>query len=372
MIQFKRYAKSYVSALLLCVLLMTGRAYSQSNIAAIVQSTGSDVEKITGAYMKPFGDALGVYMNSGWFNTGTPHSLLGFDVTCTFNTMLVPKINKTYQISDLNLQNMQFKTGKTAPTIFGDKEPGPQGTVMVPDLLNAYDTVNYNLPAGTGLTALIMPTFQVGIGIMKNTDLTFRYVPELETPGARIKGKFSCWGVGLRHDLLQWLPGGKVIPLSLSLMGAYSQMNFGANFPNAFKAAEGLTYKDGTIPVTSTYDDQAFNVNVKAWNVNAILSKKILMLTIYVSGGYQSSQAEYSIDGTYPFVSYNYDESSKPTYTKNYIKDVKDPVTMTDKKLAYFKGSGGLRMNFAIVTLHADYTFGKYRVISGGLGISFR
>jgi hypothetical protein len=324
--------------------------------------------------MKPMGDALGVYMNSGWYNTGAPHNLLGFDITCTFNTMLVPKVNKTYEIADLNLENMIFSEGKTAPTIFGENKTGPEGTVLIGrkyEPLNTYyyDTIHYKLPAGTGTPALIIPTFQIGIGLMKNTDITFRYVPKLETPGKKITGKVSLWGVGLRHDLLQWLPGGKLIPLSFSIMGAYSQMDFGADFPGALTPGNGITYENGTVPVSSTYDDQALNVNVKAWNVNAILSKKILLLTIYVSGGYNSSVAEYSLKGTYPIPSVYFDGVNEP---KPIVVDKKDPLTMTDKKLSYFKGNAGLRLNFAVVTFHADYTFGKYQAVSAGLGISFR
>lgn len=369
------YIKNITRAALISVLLFSGQVFSQENIATVLQSTGvdangvTDVQKITQAYMNPFGNALGVYMNSGWYNTGAPHQLLGFDVTCTFNTILVPNLDTSYNIAKLNLNNVIVASGATAPTIFGENSAGPRCSTIVPDQLHPYDTIYYNLPAGTGISALFMPTFQVGIGIMKNTDLTFRYIPKLETPGKKITGKFSSWGVGLRHDLLQWLPGGKVLPFSLSLMGAYSQMNFGAEFPGALVPGSGITYKDGSTPKTGTYDDQEFDVDVKAWNVNAILSKKILALTIYVGGGYQSSVAEYSLKGTYPIPDVYCDYVNPP---KPIVVDKKDPLTFTDKKLAYFKGNVGLRLNFAIVTLHADYTFGKYRVISGGLGISFR
>ena len=371
MILFRKYAKIIASTVLISVCLFAGQAYSQKNVTAILQSTSDDAQKIAGAYMKPMGDALGVYMNSGWYNTGAPHSLLGFDVTCTFNTMLVPKLNKTYNIADLNLSNTKFASGKTAPTIFGENKKGPEGSVQIPSTFPSYDTIQYNLPAGTGISMMALPAFQIGLGLMKNTDLTFRYVPKVETPGSKISGKVSLWGIGLRHDLLQYLPGGKLIPLSLSIMGAYSQMNFGADFPNALNPPDGVTYLNGTAPVASTYADQALNVNVKAWNVNAILSKKILMVTIYVSGGYNSSQAEYKLNGTYPLPGFNATEAG-PTYAKPIVVDKKDPLTVKDKKLSYFKGNAGLRLNIAIVTLHADYTFGKYQTISGGLGISFR
>jgi len=380
MIQLKHFCKTSAIIFLFSFLLYNGKVFSQENVVNILKSTGmddkgvTDVQKITGAYMNPFGNALGVYMNSGWFNTGAPHNLLGFDVTCTFNSILVPKIDESYNIAKLNLNNLKVGKGTTAPTIFGENESGPMGEVIIKRYYEQYnnwgsDTVYYNLPAGTGMSVLIMPTFQVGLGLMKNTDVTFRYVPYLETPGKKITGKFTNWGVGLRHDILQWIPGGKLIPLSLSLMGAYSQMEFGADFPGAFKPGKDTLYEDGSIPKLSTYDDQAFNVNVKAWNVNAILSKKILIMTIYVSGGYQSSVAEYAFKGTYPLPSLKFDGTNPPVPI---IVDKKDPLTFTDKKLSYFKGSGGIRVNFAIVTVHADYTIGKYRTISGGIGISFR
>ena len=80
------------------------------------------------------------------------------------------------------------------------------------------------------------------------------------------------WGVGFKHDLLQWIPIiGNAIPISLSLQAGHTQLNSELSIL-----------------------DQEVNIDVQATNLNIILSRKILMLTGYTSFGYNFSTTTFS------------------------------------------------------------------------------
>ena len=64
---------------------------------------------------------------------------------------------------------------------------------------------------------------QAGLGLIKNTAIDIRYMPMLNV-GDNIN--VNLFGVGLKHDLLQWIPViGDAIPMSLSIQGGYTSLN---------------------------------------------------------------------------------------------------------------------------------------------------
>ena len=62
--------------------------------------------------------SFGAGLNSGWYNTAKPHSLGGFDLTFTLNTVIIPNSAETFNIGDAG--GTIFKsTENEASTIFG-------------------------------------------------------------------------------------------------------------------------------------------------------------------------------------------------------------------------------------------------------------
>ena len=69
-----------------------------SNGQTIESIIGSDIaqgEKMIEAYFTPMAESFGAGLNNGWYNTGKPHSLGGFDLTFTLNTVIIPNSAKT-------------------------------------------------------------------------------------------------------------------------------------------------------------------------------------------------------------------------------------------------------------------------------------
>ena len=69
-------------------------SYSQS----ILPEDIAQGEQLIEAYFTPMAESFGASLNNGWYNTAKPHSLGGFDLTFTVNTVIIPNSAKTFNI----------------------------------------------------------------------------------------------------------------------------------------------------------------------------------------------------------------------------------------------------------------------------------
>ena len=194
---------------------------------------------------------------------------------------------------------------------------------------------------GPSFSTLILPNFNFGIGILKKTELNGRFIPNYKyNLGFFGKGEIGMWGVGFKHDLLQWLPIiGNAIPISLSLQAGHTQLNSELSIL-----------------------DQEVNIDVQATNLNIILSRKLLMLTGYTSFGYNFSTTTFSAGE-------NINDSEN--FNLNEL-EIDLPIEMKFENNNEFRANVGLRFNLAVVTINANHTFSKYPVTTLGLGVGLR
>ena len=297
----------------------------------------SDATKFLEAYFSPLGQSFGAGLNNGWYNTAKPHKLGGFDLTFTLNAVSIP--NDMQHFDPNNIDN--FSSNSTTPTILGAGE-GSEITYN-----NNGNSMTFNMPnQGTLKKSLIpIPILNAGIGLIKKTELDFRYIPTYNYDlGFTGKGSIALWGIGVKHDLLQWIPViGNAIPVSLSLQTGYTQLN------TSFSVVD---------PNSSVNQDVSLDIN--ATTINLIVSKKLLMITAYAGLGYNSSVTKFSSE-----TSFNVGTSTNPV-TMNI------PVEMKFESQNEMRANIGLRFNLAIIALQANHTFSKYPVTTIGAGISLR
>jgi hypothetical protein len=81
------------------------------------------------------------------------------------------------------------------------------------------------MPGGLGddliMNSFPTPYLQLGLGLFFDTDLMVRYVPKLKNQGA----EFGLFGVGFKHNLMQYFGFLDKLPLNISALGSYSKMN---------------------------------------------------------------------------------------------------------------------------------------------------
>ena len=302
--------------------LMVSNSFGQQKI---LMSDIEQGEKLIEAYFTPMTGSFGSGLNSGWYNTAKPHSLGGFDLTFTLNTVIIPGSAKTFNIK--NAGGDVFTSDESeASTILGSSD----ATTMTYQNGSGLG-VNFEMPGGLKTPAVPLPMLQAGIGLIKNTAIDIRYMPMLNV-GDNIN--VNLFGIGLKHDLLQWIPGiGDMIPMSLSFQGGYTSLNTELNIA-----------------------DQKVALNTKATTFNLVASKKLLMVTGYAGIGYNSSTTSFSADANFDLGGVQFDEKVEIKFESN----------------NNIRANLGLRFNITLVTIQADYTFAEYPTATLGLGVSLR
>ena len=289
----------------------------------------NDAQAFLQEYLSPLGNGLGAITNNGWYNSSKPHRLLGFDATFTLSVLNITDENKSFDPNSIT----NFSSNSTSsPTILGK---GDGATVN-------YKGEQFKLPnQSTLMPALVLPNFNFGLGVFKKTELNGRFIPNYKyNIGFFGKGEISMWGLGFKHDLLQWIPIiGNAIPMSLSLQAGHTQLNSGLSIL-----------------------DQDVSIDVQATNFNIILSRKILMLTGYTSVGYNFSTTTFTAGE---------DISNLDTFNLNEL-EISLPIEMKFENNNEFRANVGLRFNLAVIAIHANHTFSKYPVTTIGLGVSLR
>jgi hypothetical protein len=302
-------------------------SYGQtSQITTILTADIAQGEKLIEAYFTPMSESFGASLNNGWYNTAKPHKLGGFDVTFTVNTVIIPTDAKAFKVEDA-FGNIFTSNEPNASTVLGSTD----ATAMIYKNSSSGIETSFDMPGGFETPVMPLPMIQAGIGLIKNTAIDIRYMPMLNV-GDNIN--VNLFGAGVKHDLLQWIPAiGDAIPMSLSLQAGYTSLNTELEISN-----------------------QEVSLNTKATTINIVASKKILMFTGYAGIGYNSAKTTFSSNNTFELGDVQFDEQVEIDFESN--NNLRTNI--------------GLRLNMAVVTIQADYTFSKYPTATLGLGVSLR
>lgn len=314
---------------------------AQSDIDVYLEAGAEDASKLIQSYLTPALNGFGYGMNNGWYNTAKAHKTLGFDLTVTVSAVKVPSSKEFFTFRNSDYKNIKVANGEAQlPTLMGPNQDGPELEIYDENGqatgVSVTSIPGIGLKDEIGINAVPVPMAQLGIGIAKNTDLKFRYIPKIDLDG---DGDIGLFGIGVMHDVKQWIPGIKLLPFDLSALVGYTKLTANYNL-------EGNI--DG--------DNQKGEFSATGFTFQGIISKQFSVLTLYGALGYNSTSTSAKVLGTYELEDY---------------ETLVDPVD-----LSFGEGSmmftAGFRLKLAILTLHADYTLNKYPVITAGVGFSVR
>jgi len=309
----------------------------------------SDAATLTSNYVEPLIKGLGYGLGNGWVNTAETHSLLGIDINFSLTFAQIPNSAQFFRFYEQEYDHLTLDNSNSdlLPTIFGPDQAGPSLTANYTDDNGNQQLATFDAPAGVGLkeklgfNAVPVPITQVGIGLIKNTDLKVRFWPKTNLGTTEA----SLIGFGLMHDIKQWIPGVKLLPFHWTLFAGYTKLKTNIDLSRA-----GL---DG--------QNQSGEFGISTATIQTVLSKKIAILTLYSSFGYNKIVSNMAMKGEYIVPSSQVNES----------QTLVDPLDLQIEDDS-FRGSLGMRLKFAVFTLYGDYTFSKYSMINCGMGFSFR
>lgn len=335
----------FIAPILLSLSCLSQTSYAQDNIDEILKGSLKDAGYLLNGYISPVMNGIGNGLNQGWYNTAKVHKTLGFDLTLSATLVYVPSDDQFYLVDNNQLEQVKLvsydgqqvsPTGSAnVPTIFGpDKTPtyehtdsgqqfdGPPGL----DLKNTIKIAN----------ALPVPMYQLGLGLPKGFELKLRFAPTVTLSDF----KFNLLGIGVMHDVKQYIGGIKSLPFDLSAFVGYTKMEF-----------------EQGIDATAGQNQRAI-LEFNSTTIQALISKKISVLTLYGSVGYNIATSKLAMLGTYDL-----DDDGVPEAT--------DPINL-DFSTSGMRLTGGLRLKFAVFTFHGDYTLSNYNTFNAGFGINVR
>ncbi len=347
--------------LLFIISISTAQVQAQDELDQFLEAGLEDANTMIGGYVEPFMEAFSVGLGAGWYNTAKAHKSAGFDLTVTVNPVYVPN-DKLFYAPTFNNITYDPNGPQRSPTLFG-----PEGDDVKPTYIYDYEE-NGQIFTGEfeglegidpkeniGMQALPVPMAQLGIGIIKNTDIKIRWTPTIDVGD---NGEFKIIGFAIMHDVKQHIPGIKDLPFDLSALVGFTDMSLEYDL-----AAESPDLGPNASGEVVTQDGKAvFDVNT--WTIQGIISKKFSVLTVYGGLGYNIAKSNLGLKGTYQVIA---DDGAGFTVEREYTNPIDVSFSASGPRM-----TAGFRLKLAIFTLHADYTLQKYNTLSVGFGFAVR
>lgn len=318
-----------------------------------------DASLLTQRYLNPAAKGLMFSMNDGWATTARIHEKFGFDITIGINASFVPNADKTFAFMTSEYDYISLPNGETElNTVMGQNNEGTKVDISISNEDGTYRANGFTMPRGITkdlpINAVPAPMVQVGFGLPFKTDIKVRFVPSLNYDDDL---KASLTGFGLQHDLTQYFGVVQKLPLSVSILGAFTTMN----------VAYGINNKNAIDHVTVNNGEAEFKLNT--WTIQALASLDFRWVTFYGGVGYNSGKTTMKMKGDY-ILTYDI-EDSNGTYLGTATESVSNPINLG------FNADGmranlGARLNLGIFKLFADYTLQEYNTATLGIALSVR
>jgi hypothetical protein len=344
-----------ILVLLLFSLPVLSYGQGEAELVKFLNAGKEDASRLMGAYLNPVIEGVSYGFNGGWYHTAKAHKSLGFDLGVSVNAVFVPSSKNYFDPAELGLENtilVDPTTGK-APSIMGPDQATRYETFLDIDGNGVADqTISIDGPPGVDfkknfkVRGVVAPTAQLGIGIYKNTDLKIRWMPEVKTGSSRVK----LLGFGVLHDIKQHIPGMRTLPFDLSILAAFTKIQGSTLVEGEFDKPQN----DGR--------QQLMDYSMNAWLIQALISKKVAILTFYGGIGYNAIKTSSDLTGSYVIV-------EDPNGNNDFI--LKDPVSLSFKNKS-LKVTAGVRFKFGPIYLNGDYSIQEYNTLSVGLGVAVR
>lgn len=350
--------KKWIFLVGMLMMMFSLQMQAQSDIANLFKAGVTDLQTLAQGYITPIGYGISDGLGTNWYNTAATHKPWGFDITVGATGLLVPSSDKTFSLAGLT--SLKPVNGQTTAPTFGGRGDGVELKMAAP---NGQTIVDFTTPSG--VTPVIPGVnAQITLGLPKGNDITFRFVPTIQTD----RYKVGLWGLGLKHNFKQWIPGLNLLPFDASVMVGYTHVYFNYFFENPILPND-LVNDPNLINQPSDpsiYSYQGMRVSANSLMANIIVSKKLFFFTPYMGFGVTSNQFDFNFTGNFPVLG---DLSSNNKYN---INTLTNPIP-----LHYSSFNPGLTVGFRlkflwIFALHAQYTMQRYAAASVGLGINIR
>ncbi len=306
------------------------------DLEKILAATTDDANILFDAYTSPLGESFTYSLNTGWASSAKTHKKLGFDLTIGVTSPNVSDAAKSFKISELNLAKLT-STSATANTLFGPKG-STDFTYTIP---NTSISQTVTLPGGLEddlvMNSLPVPYIQAGVGLFFDTDVTVRYLPKVDAQGSSV----DLIGIGLKHNLMQYLGIIDKLPLNVAVLGSFTKLN--------------IEYA-----LNSAKPDQKISGSVNTFLVQALGSLDFPIISVVGGIGYGKGDVSFAMLGDYSV-----------GLLDGSTKTLSDPLK-SEQAYTGTHALVGLRANLLFLKIFANYTIQEFNTLNAGISFSFR
>ncbi|WP_411895902.1 DUF6588 family protein [Winogradskyella sp. A2] len=345
--------------LIASILIITSIQISNAQELETILLASDDASLLTQNYLSPAIEGLMYSMNGGWATTAKVHKKFGFDITIGANLSFVPDEAQFFAFAPSDYEFLTLPNGESQiPTVMSENDSETTIDVSVPVGDGTFKVASFDMPGGIAedlpASAVPAPSVQVGFGLPFKTDIKARFVPNLAFDDDFESGLV---GFGLQHDLTQYFGPMDKLPLSISILAAFTNMTVTYNIED-----------DDLIDNVAVSNGEAeFKMNT--WTVQALGSLDFKIITFYGSVGYNNGKTTAKMKGDYT-LTYDLEDGSGNTIG-TVDETISNPINL-DFESNGMRATLGTRLNLAFFKIFADYTFQEYNTASLGIAFSFR
>ena len=276
------------------------------------------------------------------------------------NASFVPDKEQMFSFLSSDYMFLDLPNGETSlPTVMSEDDRETQVDIRVPiDGSTDVKVASFDMPGGITedlpVNAVPTPMVQLGFGLPYKTDIKLRLVPKLDFDDSV---EANLIGLGLQHDLMQYFGPLEKLPLNVSILAAFTNMN----------VTYAIDDEDATDNVAVSNGEAEFKMNT--WTLQAIASLDFKIITLYGSLGYNNGKTTAKMKGDYILT---YDVEDTGGNTIGTIEEtISNPINL-DFEANGVRATIGTRLNLGFFKIFADYTLQEYNTASAGIAFSFR
>ncbi|MBO0329143.1 DUF6588 family protein [[Muricauda] lutisoli] len=307
----------------------------------------ADAEQFANAYLAPVSEASIYSISNGWYNTADAKPLGGFEISIIGNmTGFKNKDDKNaFLLDPADYENLDFVDNpgqaRMVATGLGDIE----GVNVFVEDESGFFREEFELPTGLSAENLnFIPSgyLQGSVGLIKGLEVKARFLPKIKFDD---DAKIGLFGAGLQYDFTKMLPADKLLPVAISAVIGYTNLNGEYDF---------------TESSTINGSDQRIDASFKTWNFSAVVStRNIPVINFYGGVGYITGTSDIDLLGTY--------EANGPFFSETVV----DPFSVS-KKASGVSANLGTKLKLGFFRLNAEYNISEFSTFTFGVNFGFR
>ncbi len=307
----------------------------------------ADAERFANAYLAPVSEASIYSISNGWYNTADAKPLGGFEISIIGNmTGFKNKDDKkAFLLNPAEYENLDFVDNpgqaRMVATGLGDIE----GVNVFVEDESGFFREEFELPTGLSAENLnFIPSgyLQGSVGLVKGLEVKARFLPKIKFDD---DAKIGLFGAGLQYDFTKMLPADKVLPVAISAVIGYTNLNGEYDF---------------TESSTISGSNQRIDASFKTWNFSAVVStRNIPVINFYGGVGYITGKSDIDLLGTY--------EANGPFFSETVV----DPFSVS-KKASGVSANLGTKIKLGFFRLNAEYNISEFSTFTFGVNFGFR